>query len=392
MGKKAARRARELQERTLDPGINYPDIDAQLFARQNRASGSVTPTIREAMGIPAVTRAVTMLSTTAGSLDLNAYRGPIRILPDPPLVKRPCRTWTPGRFTRDSVFYMASRGETIWLTLERYADDGAPASVMPVLPEAIRSDFNGVEHAWYSMGSDGKRRDLDPRDVTQVTLLTDPTTGRGIGPMQLCGAALNVAVEADRWAARYFAGGGMPSVFLSATGILAGDEPDRIKAQWLHDPPNMPKVAANITPTVLNANPEQAQLVGSRAHSRGDVALMFGINGRLLEAPVGGTALSYTNVGDLATELVRLTLAPYYLEQIEQAFSDLLPRGTEARYDVEGFQRADPLTRWRIYEVARKLGVLTAEQIAAKELIELAPDAEAETPPAPQQIPLRGIA
>lgn len=396
-GKKAKRRARELQERSaaaLDPSLSYPDIDAQLYARQKAKTGALTPTVREALGIPAVNRAVTMLATVAATLNLNAYRGNVQVEPEPQLTKRPYKAWPAGRFTRDSVFYMACYGEAIWLTMERYAEDGSAASVMPVMPAAMKSDWDGISHTWYSLGPDGKRKNYDPRDVTQVTLLTDPATGRGIGPMQLCGAALNVAVEADLWAARYFSGGGMPSVFLSATGILAGDEPQKIKDQWLTDPPNMPKVASNITPTILNANPEQAQLVGSRAHSRGDVALMFGISGRLLEAPVGGTALSYTNVGDLATELVRLTLSPYYLEQIEQTFSDYLPRGMEARYDVEGFQRADPKTRWQIYEIAKKLGVLTAEQIAERELIELAPDAEPMTAPLPmpEPTPIRGVA
>ena len=270
------------------------------------------PTIKEALGIPAVNRAVTMLATTGGSLDLNAYRGGLRIDPDSRTNRASMSDYDARPLDcRDTIFYMASRGEAIWLTTERYAEDGRPASLLPVPPEQVKSDWNGYEHRWYSIGKDGKKRDYDPRDITQVTLLTDPATGRGLGPMQLCGAALNVAIEADRWASRYFAGGGMPSIFLNATGILAGNDAQQIKEDWLRDPPNMPKVASNIEPTILNANPEQAQLVNSRAHSRGDVALMFGINGRLLEAPVGGSALSYTNVGDLATELVRLTLAPY---------------------------------------------------------------------------------
>jgi len=394
MGKrKRAKELRRLEERALDPSASYPDIDAALYARfrSTGAAGQLAPTVKEALGIPAVNRAVTMLSTIAATLDLNAYRAGDRIQPDPPLVARPTKGIPPGRFTRDSVFYMACYGETIWLTTERYAEDGSPASIVPVPPTRLRSDWNGVQHDWYTLDANGKRKGLDPRDVNQVTLLMDPDTGRGIGPMQLCGAALNVAIEADRWAARYFAGGGMPSVFLEATGILGGDEPQTIKDQWLHDPPNMPKVGANITPHVLNHNPEQAQLVTSRAHSRGDVALMFGISGRLLEAPVGGTSMTYTNVGDLATELVRLTLAPYYLEQIEQAFSDLLPRGTVARYDVEGFQRADPATRWKIYEQAAKLGVLTAEQIADRELIEMEADQAAPAPVAlPAPTPLMG--
>ena len=386
MGKGKRQRKAELQERSaqLDPSTDYPDIDAQLFMRQRAQTASLVPTIREALGIPAVNRAVTMLATIGATLDLNAYRAGERLDPEPQLTQRPTRGKTPGWFTRQSIFYMATRGELIWLVTERYAEDNSPASVVPVNPEAMQSDFDGVSHDWKRTTPDGKQVGYNPNDVKHVTLLEDPATGRGLGPLQLCGAALNVAVEADRWAARYFSGGGMPSVFLSATGILAGDEPQKIKDQWLNDPPNMPKVASNITPTVLNSNPEQAQLVGSRAHSRGDVALMFGISGRLLEAPVSGTALSYTNVGDLATELVRLTLAPYYLEQIEQAFSDLLPRGQTARYDVEGFQRADAKTRWQIYEIAQKLGVMDAEQIAEKEMIEL-PAQPAQ--PAPQALP-----
>jgi HK97 family phage portal protein len=393
-GKRQKRQQRaELQERSaaLDPSTDYPDIDAQLYDRQRASAGQLLPSIREALGIPAVNRAVTMLSTIAATLDLDAFRAGELIDPDPQLVQRPCKAMTPGRFTRDSVFYMATRGETIWLVTDRYAEDGSPASLYPVVPEAMQSDFDGISHVWKRTTTDGKQIPYDPRDVIHITLLTpDPITGRGLGPMQLCGAALNVAIEADRWAARYFSGGGMPSVFLSATGILAGDEPQKIKDQWLHDPPNMPKVASNITPTVLNSNPEQAQLVGSRAHSRGDVALMFGISGRLLEAPVAGTALSYTNVGDLATELVRLTLAPYYLEQIEQAFSDLLPRGTEARYDVEGFQRADAKTRWQIYEIASKLGVIDEQGIADREMIELPAKPAQPAPVAlPQALPFQ---
>jgi phage portal protein BeeE len=100
---------------------------------------------------------------------------------------------------------------------------------------------------------------------------------------------------------------------------------------------------------------------------RGEVALMFGIPGRLLEYAESGTSVTYANVGDLATELVRLTLAPLYLEQIEQAFSDLLPRGHEVRFDVEGFERADIKTRYEVYEKAIALGVMDPETVAGKE-------------------------
>jgi HK97 family phage portal protein len=144
-------------------------------------------------------------------------------------------------------------------------------------------------------------------------------------------------------------------------------EATTIKEQWLLDPPNLPKVGYGFTPSTIGWNPEQAQLNGARMFNRGEVALMFGIPGRLLEYAESGTSVTYANVGDLATELVRLCLAPAYLEQVEQAFSDLLPRGHEVRFDVEELQRADVKTRYEVYEKAITLGITTAEDAAKSE-------------------------
>lgn len=261
--------------------------------------------------------------------------------------------------------YMASRGEAIWLVKERDVA-GFASDLVPVAPETMKSDWNGVEHDWYSIRSDGKRIDYARDNVIHIPLMRDPATGRGIGPLQACGVAVNVAVEADRWASRYFLGS-IPSVFLESKVPLAGDDPDTIKRKWLGDPPNVPKVGYGIQPHPLNVNPETAQLTGSRMYSRGDAALILGIPGRMLEYAESGSSITYANVGDLATELVRLTLGPSYLEQIEQAFSDLRPRGTEVRYDVAGFERADAKTRYGIHAQAIASGIYDAEYAAQQE-------------------------
>lgn len=363
----------EKRDFTLDASSYYPDIDAQLYARQQALTGSVPGvTIREALGIPAVFRAVSLLATAAASFNLREYVNQREIVPAAPVVRRPQPEWTPGAFTRDTVHYMASRGEAAWLVLERdFA--GFASSILPVPPETIQSEWDGLRFTrLWTHDRDGKERDLDPRDVVLIPYMRDSQTGRGKGPLQMCGIALNVAHEAETWASRWFVGA-IPSIYLDSKIPLAGGTEDHpgdaemIKDKWLNDPPNVPKVGYGLTPTTLNINPESAQLTTSRMMSRGDAAVMFGIPGRLLEYSESGSSLTYANVGDLATELVRLTLAPIYLEQIEQAFSDLRPRGTEVRYDVEGFERADPKTRYEIHEKAIALGVYTPEDAARKE-------------------------
>ncbi len=361
-----------LQERfDLDPDADYPDIDEQLYRRQRElASARPGVTIKEALGVPAVFRAVTMLSSLAASLDLKEYVSDREVDPAP-VVQRPCREqgWQPGDFTRDSVMYGATRGEIIWLVRQRDGQ-GFASNILPVAPETMKSDWDGIGHRWYSLRPDGKRVNYAPENVRHITpFIRDPETGRGLGPMQLARVALNVAVEADVWASRFFIGA-IPSLYLDSKVPLQGTDPDVIKEKWLTDPPNVPKVGYGLTPTVLDINPETAQLGSARMMSRGDAALLFGIPGRMLEYSESGSSITYANVGDLATELVRLTLAPVYLEPMEQAFTDLRPRGHETRFDVEGLERADVKTRYDIHEKAITNQIYSPAYAARKENIE----------------------
>ena len=360
-----------LEERATDLEIlsangYYPDIDTQLYQRQRARAGTTpTATIQEALGIPAIFRAVSLLSTVAGSLQLREYVNQREIEPAAPVVRRPCRAWTPRLFTQNTVMHMAAYGEAIWIVRERDAA-GFASDIVPVKPTLLKSDWSGITHDWYTITKEGKRYDYRPEDVIHIPFLQDPGDGRGRGPLQMCGVAANVAVEAEMWASRFFVGS-IPSVFLESKVPLANNDPETIKDKWLTDPPNVPKVGYGIEPHMLNVNPETAQLPAIRMQSRGEAALMFGIPGRMLEYAESGSSITYANVGDLATELVRLTLAPVYLEAIEQAFSDLRPRGTEIRFDVSSLERADAKTRYEIHEKAIALGVYDAEAAAEKE-------------------------
>lgn len=352
------------QRADLDIANTYPDIDYQLYQRQNSRTVPWTPTVRDALGVPAIWRAVSLIATTVGSFQLKEYVNQQEVDASP-FVRRPCRAWTPSDLFRDMSSYMASRGEAIALITARDFT-GLASDIRLVAPYLMQSEWDGLDHDWTFTDRNGRQQSIARENVIHITLMRDESTGRGIGPLQRCGVALNVAVEADRWASRFYVGG-VPSVFLDSENPINKEEADKVKEQWLTDPPNVPKVGHGFTPSTLQVNPEVAQLVQSRMHSRGDAAVAFGIPGKLLEYSAGGSSLTYQNVGDLATELVRLTLAPQYLEPIEQHFSDLLPRGHEVRFDVEGFQRADARTRFEVYASGIENGIFTPEYAAQQE-------------------------
>jgi len=354
------------ETRSLASDADVPGLTAQLLAVQGVGLKPWLPTRpRDALSNPAVFRGVSLLSNVAGSLSLEAYRLGERMADAPALVRRPDPFYTPREFVRDTVYSMALWGEFLWHVGAR-DPDGLVVSLRVTNPvewviewDARRWDRT---YKW-------RNTDIDPRDVIHGTFLRDLGAPRGAGPLQLCGAALYVAQAADDWAARFFSSSGAPLVVLEHPDELTEDEATELKSNWMQRIPGEPAVTSGgIKASPFGLNPEAAQLTQSRERAVGDAARMLGIPGDLLEYAAGGSSLTYRNLGAVGDHLVRFTLAPNYLEPIEQHLSDLLTRTTVARFNVEGLLRADIETRYRIYESGvTKSGVLSLDEARAME-------------------------
>src|SRR6185503_20247894 len=127
-------------------------------------------------------------------------------------------------------------------------------------------------------------QEMNPDDMIQITYLRAPGTLRGVGPLQLCGAAVSVAVEAQDWAANFYAEGGQSSVIIKHAGELdpaIGDdglsEADRLRSQWVDRPNNVPRIIDQNIDSVDYQVPNEAgaQMLESRMYQNGEVANMF---------------------------------------------------------------------------------------------------------------------
>jgi HK97 family phage portal protein len=320
------------------------------------------------MGVPAVFKAVSLISNTIGSLSMEAYRSEV-LMPfadTPRLVIRPNPFTRPHVFWRDSAFHIARRGEVWWWTARRDVD-GSAMSLVPIDPREITVEQNTrnllrPKITWQNTV-------MANEDMTQITYLPDPADPlRGWGPLQACGAAVSVAVEAQEWAADFFAGNPASTWIKSAVDIDEA-EADAIKGQWMRDSLNLPKVTGPLIESVTDVSvaPEQAQMAESRNFQNGEIALMFSIPPTLLNYAVQGSTITYQNVGQVADDFLRQCLLPHYLEPMEQAMSDLLTRQTIGRFNVEGLLRADIKTRFDVYNVGIPLGIISVEQAQAAE-------------------------
>lgn len=337
--------------------------------------------IREAMGTPAIFRAVSLIQNTAGSLAMETFRNGARMPDDttPALVKRPDPYRTQRAFYRDCGYHLATRGECWWYIAKRDGD-GLPLSLIIMPPWEVTVTRNERDRLrptikWLD-------REISRDDVRLVTFMQDERSEagpfqRGVGPLQLCGAAVSVAVESTEWAANYYAGGGRPPLILKASGGL-GDSPEfdnpkteanALRDQWMDVDGNTPRVIDDGIDEVIFPPPEGqgGQMLEARNNENGNAARMFGIPGSLLEYQQSGSSLTYQNLEGEFTKFVKVCLAPGYLEPIEQEMSDLLTRSTVARFNVRGFLRADAKTRAEVYNFLVPLGIITAEEARQEE-------------------------
>lgn len=387
-----------LQERTVDPFTVAPTLATQFAAIRNtqaQARPWRLPSISEALGFPAILRAVTLISNTTGSLAIQGWRDEMPMAETPRIITRPDPFRTPQESYRDMAWAMATRGETIlWIAARDYNDQPLTLIVVPLEEVTVEENTRNRLFPIYTWGNVKSTR-FSPANpsgafvhITYAKL--SPLDLRGVGPLQMCGAAISVSVEAQEWAANFYAEGGRGGTIIKTAQEINEIEAGKLKAQWIATPNNVPRVIDPLIEDVkeMDINPQGAQMMQARDYQNGDAARMFGIPGSLLDYSTPGSSLTYQNLEGEFGKFLRACLAPNYLAPIEQSLTDLLPRSVVARFYVDGLLRADIKTRFDVYASGITSGVMTVDEARTKE--GLAPgniEVSATPAAAPQAIP-----
>jgi phage portal protein BeeE len=79
-----------------------------------------------------------------------------------------------------------------------------------------------------------------------------------------------------------------------------------------------------------------------------------------------GDSQTYANVESQSLAYLTYTLRPW-LVRLERAFTDLLPPGQVARFNVDDLLRADQLTRYKAHQLGIMSGILTPNEARAVE-------------------------
>lgn len=342
-----------------------PSDPTTVFSIPSRDASTRAVRTGDALSMSMIYRAVAILSTAVKQLSIDAYRGDELIDPAPSIIRRPNIDDALSVFIEETVISNALAGNAYWL-IDR--DSQGTATNLEVLNpldvEVKTTNWGRVTGYQY------KGQEFRPEQIKHLKLLRVPGQSKGLGPIQAAQTEIRGAIDTRDFAGNWFPNSGVPvGGYLSSDQRLNPEDAKAIRDAWTTGTANrdgVPVLGSGLGFHQTFLSPKDALWIEAQQFSVTQIARLFGVPASLMLATVEGNSQSYANVEQDWLAYTRFTLMAY-LTEIEEAISDLLPRGTRARFNVEALLRADTTTRYAAHAVALASGFMTVDEIRAIE-------------------------
>jgi HK97 family phage portal protein len=333
-------------------------------------------TVSTANKVASVYRGSQILSDLGAAMPWYAQKGgqysgqrkveiPERLEEQPAILLRPDPLLTRSEFIRQIILSLVFDGNAFILK-SAFDSAGFPTICRVLPPGEVTVAWNSSQtlpvYQWRNM-------QLPRREVDHLALNRKPGDLRGIGPVWAGWETIAGQVAADRFARDLFERDGIPTGLLSHPAKLNQTEAKELLDAWQVGQAEGRKtgiLSGGLSYDTVSLTPDQAQMLQSRSFGVAEIARFLGIPTHLLNAATGvagasGGNLTYTNVQQVAIELVRMTLAPVYLSRIEEMASGWIPRGQSVAFDLHEFTRADEKNRFDAYAIGHEKWLTTDE-------------------------------
>lgn len=341
-----------------------------------------------ALTVSMVYRAVQVHAIAASQLSLTVKRNGATLATPPLVVRKPEADRTRSGTIEYVVTSLALTGNA-YLRLLRLdpADPASPVvSVQALNPNGvIINDDPATGRRTYEYVDDlGRHYTYQAWQVEHLPFLRIPGTPYGLGPIQAAQVELGGALDLRDYSAGWFARADQPTGILSTDTALNADQAKLYKQLWQETAGGVRVLGAGLKYAPILISPKDAQFLESQQFTVTQIARLFGVPASLMLASVEGGAQTYANVEQDWIGYVRFSLMAY-LREIEEAFTSLLARGQEARFNVEALLRTDTLTRYQAHEIALRAGWTDVAEV--RQIEGLPPRPDLTTIPTPRVSP-----
>ena len=252
---------------------------------------------------------------------------------------------------------------------------GNPISLLPLIPgkmEVVRLPDKSIEYKYYT--EEGIET-FEQRDIFHLKGFSAEGLV-GFSPLAMARHSLGLFVAAEQYSAGSFRRGGRPLGTLNFEKVLTPEQ--RKGAHQIYE--DITGGAMNnarswvleggATYFPIGIPPDDLQMLESRQFQLGEIARFFRVPSHLIndseKATSWGSGLEQLDLGFL-----KYTLTPY-LRRWETTIRNTLMTGPESRkliveHNVEGLLRADSKARAEFYSKLAQNGIMSRNEIRAKE-------------------------
>lgn len=323
--------------------------------------------------IGAVFSAVSIIATAVEQLSIDLERSNV-LVDSTAFVARPDPDISRSDWLHEVTTSLALHGNAYLRVWRNAAGHGQVARVLDPLDV----------HPW--IDENGRRRftwrgtDLTTWEIAHLRYLKLPGRIKGAGPIQAAADELtghrDLIAATGSWATT----SGVPSGILSTDQHLTEEQRTSLLASWNAVPAGRTRLISNgLHYETTRISARDAQFLESRRFSKTEILDMFGIPASLALGIDKGDSQTYANIEQDWLGFVRFRLMRY-IREIEECLTGLLPRGQQARVNLEALLRTDAESRMRIHAAAIAAGVYSAAY--AREIEHLPATAAPTTPAA----------
>jgi len=339
-----------------------PEQRATANMAPARESISITPTT--ALSLVAVTRATSVLETAIMQIPVNVYRGNTP-LPTPLWLETPDiqNQISQAEWLGTTLMHMAVYGNAFW-----HIQRGARGivNITNLHPTDVTVAVDGDGNIYYTYYS----KYYSAADVKHIKLFQNPSSTilLGEGPLQRHKSVLRSALDLHHYADNWFKTSAVPTGTLSTSEFLSADVAKQNKQAFVESQQerSIAVLSSGLKYETIALNPEQAQFLENQKYITRQIAMMFGVPTMYLGMGIEGQGMTYVNGNEDRTKLFEDGLQQYIV-RIQQAITDLLPRGQYAEFNLTEFLRPNVKTRYESYAIGLNNNFLTVPEVREME-------------------------
>ena len=344
----------------------------------------------KALQLIPVSRCISVLETAVAQIPVEVFRG-IDKLETPAWLELPdvSNNVNQSEFLGQTVVSMALYGNAFWY-LTRGPRGINNLELIPAGNVNIEKQDDGT-YEYYVNGikTPGER-------ITHLRLWQIPGDILGYGPLQRHKSIIQASLDLQSYADNWFRTSAIPTGTLTTTEFLSPEVALANKQAFVESQVNrsVAVLSSGLSYQSISLNPEEAQFLENQKFVTRQIATMFGVPSMYLSLSVEGSGLTYTNGNEDRKKLYEDGLQQYII-RIQEAITDLLPRGQKAAFNMTEFLKPNVSMRYQAYQVALNAGFMTVDevreleglpQIEMPEPVAVQEPQEPEEPQEPQEV------